>query len=249
MKKRALIIDDENLARSRLRRLLEKNENIQVVGEAKNGREALEMIEKTEPYVLFLDIKMPGLSGFDMLKKLDRSPYIIFTTAYDEYALRAFEENAVDYLLKPINSEKLDRAVVKLMKMTSHDSSQSLDLKGLLDSIERKGQTVRRFSVKLGERFFLVQDTEIVFFHAENKYTFLNTAEKSYIIPFTLKELEAKLNPDKFIRVHRSYIVNIDRISSIHRWFKGRLLLKMKGGKEVIVSQKHADGFKNTIGL
>lgn len=246
---RALIIDDENLARSRLRRLLEKYENIEVVGEARNGQEALELIKKTDPNVLFLDIKMPQLSGFEMLKKLGCSPHVIFTTAFNEYALQAFEENALDYLLKPINDEKLKRAVSKLIKMTQQGPSVPVDLKSFLESMERKKRTIKRFSVKVGDRFFLVPDSQISFFHSEDKYTFLNTEEKSYIIPFALKELEQKLDLDKFIRVHRKYIVNISNIVSIHRWFKGRLLLKMKGEKDIIVSQNYVDNFKEKIHL
>ena len=167
---RALIIDDENLARSRLRRLLEKYESVEVVGEARNGQEALEIIKKTEPNVLFLDIKMPQLSGFEMLKKLDSSPHVIFTTAFDEYALQAFEENALDYLLKPINDEKLKRAVSKLIKMTQQGPSVPVDLKSFLESMERKKRTIKRFSVKVGDRFFLVPDSQISFFHSEDRY-------------------------------------------------------------------------------
>ena len=249
IKIRALIIDDENLARSRLRRLLEKYENIEVVGEARNGQEALEIFEETEPNVLFLDIKMPRLSGFEMLKKLDSSPHVIFTTAFDEYALRAFEENALDYLLKPINDEKLKRAVSKLINIVQQGPSVPVDLKSLLESMERKKRTIKRFSVKVRDRFLLVPDSRINFFHSKDKYTFLNTEEKSYIIPFTLKELEKRLDLEKFIRVHRRYIVNIDNIVSIHRWFKGRLLLKIKGEKEIIVSQNYVDSFKKKIHL
>jgi two-component system LytT family response regulator len=245
----AVIVDDEKLARSRLKRLLARYESIEIVGEARNGREALRLIEEHRPDVLFLDIKMPFLSGFEMLGKLETSPYIIFTTAYDRYALQAFEENTIDYLLKPISDEKLDRAIDKLTRIFQQGSPVHVDLEKLLKSIRSRENIMKRFSVKLGERIFIIPDHEIVYFHSEDKYTFLNTTEKNYIVPFTLKELEARLDPECFIRVHRGSIVNIVHIGSIHKWFGGRLLIKMKNGKEFTVSQNYVNDFKAKIHL
>lgn len=249
MKIRAIIVDDEKLARSRLRRMLVKYESLEVVGEAGNGKDALTVVRETGPDVIFLDIRMPLLSGFEMLQSLEKSPYIIFTTAYDEYALRAFEENAVDYLLKPISEEKLDRAVSKVKKILEKGLIVSPDLERVLRTIQRKADIVRRFSVKVGDRMFIVPEDEIVFFHAEDKYTFLNTADKSYIIPFTLKELESRLDPEVFIRMHRSFIVSAEQIGSMHRWFGGRIRLKMKNGKEITISQHYVNGFKQKMHL
>ena len=244
-----IIIDDEKLARSRLRRMLGKYDRVEIVGEARNGKEALALIENARPDVIFLDIRMPLLTGFEMLEKLDRSPYVIFTTAYDQYALQAFEENTVDYLLKPISEERLDRAVAKIQKILDKGSSVALDLEHILQSIRMKTDVIRRFSVKVGDRIFLIQDTQVIFFHAEDKYTFLNTTDDKYIIPFTLKELESRLDPDRFIRVHRSTIVNIEQIDSMHRWFAGRIRLIMKNRAEFIISQNYVNRFKKMMHL
>lgn len=246
---KALIIDDEKLACSRLRRMLNKYDQIEIVGDAHNGNEALNLIEKTCPEVVFLDIKMPLLSGFEMLKRLEQPPAIIFTTAFDQYALQAFEENAVDYLVKPVSEKKLNRAITKLFKLLQEDTAQSVDWKKLLNTIQKKEETIKRFSVRVGERIFILPDQDIIYFEAQDKYTFLFTSTDSHIIPFTLRELENRLDQELFIRVHRSAIVNIDHIQSIHRWFAGKLKLKMKNGKEVLVSQGYAGAFKKKIHL
>lgn len=251
MKIRAIIIEDERLARSRLNRLLKKYDCIEVVGEASNGREAIELMKKIHPDVLFLDIKMPVLSGFEMLEKLEKSssPYVIFTTAYDNYALRAFEENTVDYLLKPISEKKLERAVSKLIMFMQTGQTLSLDFKSLIDTIKKQHALIRRFSVSVGDRILIIPEDWIQFIRAEDKYTFIHTDDKNYIIPFTLKELEMRLDPEKFIRVHRGCIVNIGHIGSIHRWFGGRLLLKMKNKQEITVSLNYTAAFKHKINL
>lgn len=249
MKIRAIIIEDEKLARSRLRRMLAQYENIEILGEAQNGQQGLELIEKHAPDLIFLDIKMPLLSGFEMLTKLEKSPYIVFTTAYDQYALQAFEENTIDYLLKPIAQAKLDRAIAKATQMIPMANPIPFDLEQLLKTISSKQRHLKRFSVKVGDRIFIVPDSEIYFFHAEDKYTFLNTAKADHIIPFTLKELEEKLDPDRFCRVHRSYIVNLEKIEAIHKWFGGKLQLKMKNGKEIMASQNYVNEFKQRIHL
>ena len=246
---RALIIDDEKLARSRLRRLLAPFQEIKIVGEATNGEEGLALISETRPDVLFLDIQMPQLSGFEMLAKMEKSPYIIFTTAYDAFALQAFEEKTVDYLLKPISEDKLKRALSKLTPIMQKGDIDPPDLTKLLHSLTSKENILKRFSVKVGDRIFIIPDRDILFFHSEDKYTFLNTKDQSYIIPFTLKELEGRLDPECFIRIHRSFIVNLEQIGSIHKWFGGKLLLKMKNGKEMTVSQNYLGAFKEKIHL
>ena len=246
---RILIIDDEKLARSRLRRMLDKYKQIQIVGEARNGKEALKMIRDTRPDVLFLDIRMPMLSGFEMLERLKSSPYIVFTTAYDQYALRAFDENTVDYLLKPISDEKLDRAISRLSDIVNHGKTVPYDLEKLIQILRQKEERMKRFSVRVGDRILLIPDNEIAFFQAEDKYTFLNTSGERYIVPFTLKELEARLDPDLFVRVHRAFIVNIEHISSMERWFGGKIRLKMKNEKEVAVTSHYMKVFKERIHL
>ena len=249
MKIKAVIIDDEKLARSRLKRMLSNFDNIDIAGEAENGREGLELIKGSNPDVIFLDINMPQLTGFEMLKKLEKSPYIIFTTAYDQYALQAFEENTVDYLMKPISDEKLERAVNKLEKMQDAGQSNIETIMNVLGSLEVKKNIFKRFSVKTGDRIFLIPDNEVYYFHAEDKHTFINTSEKSYIIDLTLKELEKRIDPEKFIRVHRGYIINIDSVKSIHQWYGGKLLVKLKNNVEITVSLNYVNDFKAKINL
>ena len=251
MKIKAIVIDDERLARCRLIRLLKKHDCIVVAGEAADGREATELMQKTHPDVLFLDIKMPVLSGFEMLEKLDKSssPYIIFTTAFDNYALRAFEENTIDYLLKPVSEKKLERAVSKLKTFMQAGKSLSLNFEALIHALKKRDILIRRFSVTVGDRILIVPEDVIQFIKAEDKYTFIHTYDKDHIIPFSLKELETRLDPEKFIRVHRAYIVNLGQIASIHRWFGGRLLLKMKNQQEITVSLSYTAAFKQKINL
>lgn len=251
MKIKAIIIDDERLARSRLLRLLKKHDCIEIMGEAADGREAIDLTKKTNPDVLFLDIKMPILSGFEMLESLDKSdsPYIIFTTAYDNYALRAFEENTIDYLLKPVSEEKLERAVSKLKMFMQTGQSISINFENLIKTLKKQDTFIRRFSVTVGDKILIIPDDKIQFIKAEDKYTFIHTDDKEYIIPFTLKELEQRLDPEKFVRVHRAFIVNLGQIASIHRWFGGRLLLKMRNQREITVSQSYTSAFKQKINL
>ncbi|MGB9005256.1 MAG: LytTR family DNA-binding domain-containing protein [Candidatus Aminicenantales bacterium] len=249
MSLRVMIIDDEKLARSRLRRLLARHSDVEVVGEAGDGAEAGEMIRKLRPDALFLDIKMPRVSGFDLLRNLEEVPYVVFTTAYDQFALQAFEENTVDYLLKPVTEEALDRALAKLDRIARKEGPSSSGLARLLETLEKRERIIKRFSVKIGDKFLIVPDEKIAFFEARDKYTYLQAEERSYIIPFTLKDLEERADPDVFLRVHRSFIVNLENIASIHQWFGGRLLLKMRGGKEIMVSQSFAGEFRKRLQL
>ena len=249
MKIKTIIIDDEPLARARLRRLLGPMEDIDLVGEAGNGEEGLTMIRHHDPDIVFLDIKMPVLTGFEMLRKLEAAPYIIFTTAFDEYALRAFEENTIDYLLKPISEEKLQRALGKVRKVVGESGAFTQSLDTILKTLTNRDRPIRRFSVRIGDRILIVPEEKIVCFQSEDKYTFLHTSEEKYIVPFTLKELEKRLDTEKFIRIHRSVIIQLDHAVSIHRWFRGQLKVKMKNGSEFTVTTKYVGDFKQKIHL
>lgn len=249
MKLRVLIVDDEKLARSRLRRLLAAREDVEVVGEAEDGAAARGLVESLKPDALFLDIQMPRMSGFELLRALKDPPGIIFVTAYDRFALQAFEENAVDYLVKPVTREALDRALAKLGKIVRREGPgpSGADLLRLIESLEKKERTIKRFTVKIGDKYLILPDDRITHFEARSKYTYLHTEDRSYIVPFALKDLEEQLDEGLFLRVHRSCIVNIENIASIHAWFGGRLLLKIKGGKEIVVSQSFAQEFKKRL--
>lgn len=249
MKIRVLIIDDEKLARARLRRMLQKYDDLEVVGETGDSLEASGLIAATAADAIFLDIRMPQRTGFEVLAELKNAPAVVFTTAHDEYALRAFEENTVDYLLKPVAEDKLDRAVAKIVRMLGAGRPGRIDLERLLEGLDRKDEIMRRVPVKVGDKIIIIPDDRILFFKAEEKYTFLHTEEAEHIVQPTLRELEARLDPVKFIRVHRSFIVNIEMIASIHRWFGGRLLIRTKKKQDITVGANYLAKFKDKLHL
>lgn len=216
---RALIVEDEEPARLRLRRLLERYPFIQVAGEAANGLEGLDLVRSTTPDLIFLDIEMPGLNGFELLKQLDQSPKVIFTTAYDQYAVKAFEEESVDYLLKPISEERLEKALKRLQQQDG-TADALLPLERLMAQLHPKAE-LKTLTVKLGDRIILVKLTEILFIEAEDKYVFLQTAnDKRHLTELTLAALESKL-PDAFVRISRSVIVNTAHVAELRKSFNG----------------------------
>ena len=251
---RAVLVDDEDLAIRRLQRLLRDESAIEVVGTAENGRKAIELVDELKPDLLFLDIQMPGLTGFDVIRRLRHVPIVIFTTAYDEYALQAFETSAVDYLLKPIEKARLQKALEKLRRLRPGESSgsfeQRLDL--LLQSIERKEGESRlsHIPAKIGERTLIFGVADAAYFYASDKYTFLVTNEKEYIIDRTLAELEVKLDPARFVRIHRSAIVNVDRVKEIVSLIGGRCLCRLKNPpKDLPVSRSMVRNLRQLLGF
>ncbi|WP_077924039.1 LytTR family DNA-binding domain-containing protein [Spirosoma sp. 209] len=234
---RTLLIDDEPLAISRLRRLLDKHsDTFTVIGDAANGAEGLTLIEARQPDVIFLDIEMPLLNGFEMLSKLTAMPMVIFATAYDQYAIRAFEENSVDYLLKPIEAERLARTAQKIRALVERNEPESRSnpmtesVMRLLAQMQPKKE-IYSISVKTGEKIRLVPLSDIAFFEAEEKYVFLSTVDgQKFLTSYTLTALAEKL-PDTFVRVSRSVLVNRQKISEVHRHFDGKYLLAMSDKK------------------
>lgn len=246
MQIRTILIDDEELACKRLRKLLGKYDDVKIIDEARNGNEAIEKIETLRPDVIFLDIQMPGLDGFDVVRRLTVKPFIVFATAYDEYALKAFEENSVDYLLKPIEQKRLDAAMEKLRRL--FDASKlklSENVERLLSQIA--SHPLKRLQVKTGDKILLFNVNDVVYFEAKNKYTFLHTMDHEHIIDFTLAELEAKLDRASFIRIHRSIIINVNYIRELVKWFGGKykIRLKDKNGTELVVSRGYVDQIRS----
>ena len=240
---RALIIDDEELARKRLRKMLQDFEGeLEIIDEVGNGKEAVEKIEATHPDVIFLDIQMPGYDGFEVVRRLRVKPFIIFITAYDEYALRAFEENSVDYLLKPIERKRLEMAMEKLRRIF-HGLQPRLNeqLERLLSQLA--AAPLKRLQVKSGDKILLVNADDMVYFEAKDKYTFLHTIDQKHIIDMTLAELETKLDKTNFIRIHRSHIINLKYMRELVKWFGGKykVRLKDKNQTELIVSRGYID--------
>lgn len=223
-----LIIDDEKIARNRLRRLLEAYPDIfQIVAEAANGLEALDLIRKLKPDLIFLDIQMPGKTGFEILKELDALPMIIFCTAYEEYALKAFETMAVDYLVKPVMVERLALTIEKLKRVKDRFQKNQLEELYEMIKMQAKPEKLHSFPVKIGERVILIKPAKISYLTADEKYVDLFTLDgRKYTTNFSLKKLEEKL-PANFIRIHRSIIVNSDHIKELRKYFRGAYIIEL----------------------
>ncbi len=243
MNLRAMIIDDEELARKRLRKMLKKyEEEVEIIGEARNGEEAVERINSARPDVIFLDVQMPGFDGFEVVRRLKSKPHIVFATAYDEFALKAFEENTVDYLLKPIEERRLDKAIDKLRQLfDAHQLHLDRNVERLLARLA--SAPLKRLQVKVGDRIVLVECADIVYFEARDKYTYVHTADQEYILDLTLAEVESKLEAADFVRIHRSAIINVKHILELVKWFGGKYKVKLKDGSktELIVSRGYVD--------
>jgi two-component system LytT family response regulator len=245
---RAIIIDDERLARTELRKLLQEFPEIEVVDEAGNVDEGLAKIETHNPDLIFLDIQMPGKSGFDLLSELDKAPEVIFTTAYDDYALKAFEVNALDYLLKPVEPKRLADAIQKL-----HEGGGS---NGLLIHGAEPGSANRslltendQVFVKDGDRCWFVRLAEIRLFESVGNYAKVFFGSNKPLILKSLNALEERLDEKVFFRANRKHIVNLRLIEKIEPYFNGGLLLELKGGEKIEVSRRQTVKFKEMMSL
>ena len=237
---RALIIDDERLARKELAKLLEEHPSIEIVGEAMNADEAEQMINELNPDLLFLDIQMPGRTGFQLLESLESVPLIVFTTAYDEFALKAFEVNALDYLLKPIQAERLSEAVNKIMEKERAKTGRGAGKKlGLEDQV----------FVKDGERCWFVNLANIRFFESDGNYIKVYFDSNRPMIHKSLNALDDRLDERAFFRASRKHIINLSWVEGIEPWFNGGLMVKLRGGDKVEVSRRQAAKFKDMMSL
>lgn len=237
---KALIIDDERLARKELMKLLEEHPSIEIVGEAQNADEAEQLITEKNPDLLFLDIQMPGRTGFQLLESLDTVPLVVFTTAYDEFALKAFEINALDYLLKPITAERLAEAVHKIQEKERIRSGRGRDQKlGLEDQV----------FVKDGERCWFVSLANIRLFESDGNYIKVYFDSNRPMIHKSLNALDEKLDERSFFRASRKHIVNLSWVEGIEPWFNGGLMVKLRGGDKVEVSRRQAAKFKDMMSL
>ncbi|HZI01372.1 MAG TPA: response regulator [Flavisolibacter sp.] len=243
---KAIIIDDERLARAELRKLLQEFPEIEIVDEAANADEGISKIESHNPDLIFLDIQMPGKTGFDLLAELDRAPQVIFTTAYDEYALKAFEVNALDYLLKPIEPKRLADAVHKLHGTENNGSAthhyEVSENKSLLTENDQ-------VFVKDGERCWFVRLNEIRLFESVGNYAKVFFGPHKPLILKSLNALEERLDEKVFFRANRKHIVNLRLIDKIEPYFNGGLLLELKGGEKIEVSRRQTVKFKEMMSL
>jgi len=240
---KAIIIDDERLARNELKKLLQEFPEVEVVGEAANANEGIDKIESLSPDLVFLDIQMPGKTGFDMLTELERAPHVIFVTAYDEFALKAFEVNALDYLMKPVEPKRLADALMKVKQKDEEEDFSSSNIRtGLL------GEHDQVF-VKDGERCWFVKLSEVRLFESVGNYAKVFFATNKPLILKSLNSLEERLDDKVFFRANRKHIVNLRMIDKIEPYFNGGLLLELHGGEKVEVSRRQAVKFKEMMSL
>ncbi len=241
---KALIIDDERLARNELKKLLQDFPEVEILGEAANAAEGISKIEELNPDLIFLDIQMPGKTGFDLLTELDKAPHVIFTTAYDEFALKAFEVNALDYLMKPVEPQRLADALHKLQQAEEKEQAASFS------SINRGTlQEHDQVFVKDGERCWFVKLSEVRLFESVGNYAKVFFGTNKPLILKSLNALEERLDEKVFFRANRKHIVNLRMIEKVEPYFNGGLLLEIKGGEKIEVSRRQAVKFKEMMSL
>jgi len=250
---RAYLIDDEVLALERLSRMLKATGQVEIVGSSSDPVEALREIRDLHPDLMFLDIHMPGLSGFELLAELRDQPFVIFTTAYDRYALEAFSVNSIDYLLKPIEPDQLERALRKAERMCSQ-GERPAEMRELLAKISLrldKSSWLDRIASRSGDKVEPIDLMRVTHFFSKDKLTFATTAERSYVVDLTIADLEQKLDPRRFIRIHRSVILNLDYLLELRSLFGGRMVARLKDAKktELPVSRDRASAIKDRLGL
>ena len=241
---KALIIDDERLARNELKKLLAEFPEVEIIGEAANADEGIEKIETLAPDLIFLDIQMPGKTGFAMLEELDRAPHVIFTTAYDEYALKAFEVNALDYLMKPVEPKRLKDALQKLQQAEEKEAAAEL-ANGYRGTLGEHDQVF----VKDGERCWFVKLGEVRLFESVGNYAKVFFGSNKPLILKSLNALEERLDEKVFFRANRKHIINLRMIEKVEPFFNGGLMLDIKGGEKIEVSRRQAVKFKEMMSL
>lgn len=248
-----LIADDEPLARERIREMLKNDSEIVSINEAANGEEALNSIKTGKPDIVFLDIQMPGMDGFEVLENLDANtlrqiPAIVFVTAYDQYALRAFEFHALDYLLKPFDRERFDETLRRAKaSVKKQDGEMNKRIVQLLEQINNEPEFPEWLTIKKDERIKLLKIEDIEWIEAQGNYALLKFKESSEMLRETMDKLEAQLNPRTFVRIHRSTIVNINHIKELQVWSRGEYRVMMSGGKAFILSRSYRSRFDDFI--
>ncbi len=249
---RALIVDDEPLARERIRDILETDPEIEILGECAGGEEAIEAIERQTPDLVFLDVEMPGKDGFAVLEELgpERIPAIIFVTAYDQYAVRAFEVYALDYLLKPFDQERFEKALLRAKAHIKNEKSENITERILsaLEEIKSKPVHLERLVIKMNGHVFFVKTDDIDWLEAEGNYVRLHAGKESYLLRDTISALEGQLDPKRFVRVHRSAIVNVDRIQELQAWFHGEYRIILREGVQLTLSRSYREKLHELLG-
>jgi len=249
-----LIVEDELAARERLIQLVNNHSDLNIVGLAKNGREAIRLIESLQPQLLFLDVHLPDISGLDVLKVVHHKPYIVFTTAYDSYAVQAFEHNALDYLLKPFSADRFKLSVEKMLSLLNAGQVEkhpdtTLNLKALEDT-HPTWTHLKRIPAKSGDKIYLLNTNEIVYFISNQKVVTANLSSGFHIVNYTLDELQMRLDPDLFFRIHRSTIANLNFVQTIEPLFGGTYVMRMSDNKhtELNVSRNAGKKIRQKLG-
>jgi DNA-binding LytR/AlgR family response regulator len=224
-----LIVEDEQHSLERLRDLLQGFKELRLIDTATDGLSAIKKIDGLKPDLVFLDIQMPGANGFEVLDRVTHRPMVIFVTAYDEYAIKAFEENAVDYILKPSSKERIAAAVERAIQRSQRIDTQLLE--SLRNALKEK-KYMKRFAVKQGDEILIIPETDVFYFQAESKYIFLYTFNRRYFFEMTLKELEKSLDPALFCRVHKSTIVSLEKVRKLKKWFKSEYIIQLNDEKK-----------------
>lgn len=243
---KTILIDDERLAREELKSLLKDYHEIEIIGEAKNGEEGIEMIKSLSPDLIFLDVNMPGMTGFEMIKQLDEIPNVIFVTAYDEYALKAFEVNALDYILKPVDPERLKEAIHKLIK-TDEEEAKIRTFE--LNRKDRPLTLEDSVFIKDGEKCWFVELSKVRMLESDGNYVKVYFDGFRPLVLRSLNSFEERLDPEYFFRANRKFIINTKWISQIENWFNGGLLVELKEGEKVEISRRQAIRFKEMMSL
>jgi two-component system LytT family response regulator len=248
---RTLIVDDEKLARDKLRRLLGKESDISIVGECTCGTDTVEFINKENPELVFLDIQMPELTGFEVLQEIEpeKMPTIIFVTAYDQYALDAFNVHALDYLTKPFNQERLQTALGKARNQIENFRQGDIDerLLSLLKNLRDVKEYPDRLVLKSSGRIYFVKTEDIEWIEAAGNYVKIHANQKPHMLRETMNGIEKKLSPDKFLRIHRSSLVNIDQIKELNPLFSGDYLVTLRDETEITLSRNYHDRLKQLL--
>ena len=239
---RVIIIDDEKLGRDIIKAYLKKFDSVELVAECADGFEGIKQISQLKPDLIFLDIQMPKLTGFEMLEILEDPPVIIFTTAFDQFALKAFEVNATDYLLKPFSEERFAEALTKATKMIGHTGPVKEEISGLVKSMEKKDEFIDRVIIKNGHKIIIVPATDVRYIEAQDDYTMLYTEKGYFLKQKTMKYFEENLDPAEFVRIHRSYFVKLSFVKQIELFEKETYRVVLNDGVKLPVSKS---GYQN----
>ena len=249
---RVLVVDDEPLAREKIRGMVELDPEVRIVGECANGAEAIEAIQNLRPDLILLDVQMPEVGGFAVLEALkdEHLPPVIFITAYDHYAVRAFEVHALDYLLKPFDRERFLAAIERAKRQIRREQSPGLDerLIALLEQMREKPRYSERLVVKTGGRVFFLTTDEVDWIEAEGNYVSIHAGKKAYLLRETISSLEAQLDPREFVRIHRSAIVNINRIKELQPWSHGEYHVILNDGTQLTLSRSYREKLQAALG-